>query len=133
MKILAKNIRYLRKRHNMSQEQLAVMLGKKTFTTIQKWETDKAEPSLENVAQMAKFFMVNIDDLVKVDLELEDTGNATHNRQFQRLKAYFDKFTDGELDAIQSIADLSEDVRDSILHQIEYEREKEIKRRLQGT
>lgn len=35
---IVKNIRYLRKKHEMGQEKLADMTGFKSFTTIQKWE-----------------------------------------------------------------------------------------------
>ena len=35
---IGKNIRYLRKKHEMGQEKLADMTGFKSFTTIQKWE-----------------------------------------------------------------------------------------------
>ena len=33
------NLRYLRKKYDMSQEDLANKLGYKSFTTIQKWES----------------------------------------------------------------------------------------------
>lgn len=73
MKTLGTNIRYLRLARNMQQDQLAKMLGFKTFTTIQKWETDLANPNLETVAKLAEIFGVTIDDLVNKDCSnLED-------------------------------------------------------------
>ena len=38
MSILPKNIRYLRKKNEWSQEYVAEKLGYKSYTTIQKWE-----------------------------------------------------------------------------------------------
>ena len=66
---LAKNIRFLRKRLGMSQEQLAAKFGYKSFTTIQKWEMGTSEPPAGVVRALADLFGVNIDDLMKVDLE----------------------------------------------------------------
>lgn len=70
--ILANNIRYLRKAHNYSQDKLAELLGYKSFTTIQKWESGVAEPPFKTLAKLAEIFRVDIDDLAKVDLSDED-------------------------------------------------------------
>ena len=47
--VLGKNIRYLRKQKDMSQDKLAELLGYKSFTTIQKWESGVAEPYLMGI------------------------------------------------------------------------------------
>ena len=67
--MFAKNIRYLRKRAEMSQDKLAEMLGYKSFTTIQKWESGVSEPSMATAQKIANLFHVDIDDLIKTDLE----------------------------------------------------------------
>ena len=67
--MFAKNIRFLRKRAEMSQDKLAEMLGYKSFTTIQKWESGVSEPSMAVAQKIANLFHVDIDDLIKVDLE----------------------------------------------------------------
>lgn len=64
-----KNLRYLRKKHGFSQPFIAEICNKKSYTTIQKWETGDAEPSLKEVAMLAEMYNVNIDDFVKIDLE----------------------------------------------------------------
>lgn len=66
---VAKNLRYLRKQRNLSQEQVAEAFGYDNFTTVQKWETAKSEPPFKVAVALADFFNVKIDDLVKVDLE----------------------------------------------------------------
>lgn len=68
MSILGSNIRYLRKKHNYSQDKLAEVLGYKSFTTIQKWESGVAEPPFKTLAKLAELFRVDIDDLAKKDL-----------------------------------------------------------------
>lgn len=66
---LAKNIRYLRKKNNWSQEELADKLGKKSFTTIQKWESGVGDPTFKTLLELAKVFKVDIDTLARADLE----------------------------------------------------------------
>ena len=122
MTIIAKNIRFLRKKHNLSQDQLAKIVSKGSFTTIQKWESGASEPSLGCVTTMADFFNVDIDNFVKVDLEIEQSNNKGLPR---RMRKYVESLSAADIEIIRRIAYLSEDARDSILHQIEYEYEKE--------
>ncbi len=74
---LSKNIRYLRKKHLLSQEALATKFGYKSFTTIQKWEMGVSEPPAGVVKDLAQFFNVDIDSLMKVDLEANESVNKT--------------------------------------------------------
>lgn len=66
---LSNNIRYLRKRKEMSQEALADYLGYKSYTTIQKWEMGVSEPPIKQLRKMAELFDVDMDDMAKRDLE----------------------------------------------------------------
>lgn len=75
--ILAKNIRYLRRKNGWSLADLADRLGYKSFTTIHKWESGVNEPPLKTAHKLARIFNVDIDDLVKVDLEVY--GNHVHD------------------------------------------------------
>ena len=68
-----KNLRYLRRKHGYGQPYIAKLCGKKDYTTVQRWEEGKTEPSLKNVYTLATLFGVTIDDLVTVDLELMDS------------------------------------------------------------
>ena len=68
---LSKNIRYLRKKRGLSQEQVANAFGYDNYTTIQKWESEKSDPPVKVVKGLAELFGVNIDDLVRKDLETE--------------------------------------------------------------
>lgn len=65
---LGKNIRYLRRKKDWSQDVLAEMLGYKSYTTIQKWEMGTSEPPLKKLKQIADIFAVDMNDLANVDL-----------------------------------------------------------------
>lgn len=73
---LSKNIRYLRKQHDWSQDYIAEKLGYKSYTTIQKWEMGTSEPPLKKLRELAELFKVDIDDLAKVDLEAENNDGC---------------------------------------------------------
>lgn len=66
---LSKNIRYLRKKNNWSQEYLADKLGYKSYTTIQKWEMGTSEPPVKTLKLLADMFNVEMHDLANTDLE----------------------------------------------------------------
>lgn len=65
---LADNIRFLRRKQGMSQDKLAELLGYKSYTTIQKWESGVSEPPLKKVHAIADLFHVDIDVLAKGDI-----------------------------------------------------------------
>ena len=68
MTVLAKNIRALRKENNMSQDELAAKLNKKSYTTIQKWESGVSEPSVSDTMRIAELFGVTMAELVGEDM-----------------------------------------------------------------
>lgn len=67
---LARNIRYLRKKKEWSQDLLAEKLGYKSYTTIQKWEMGISEPPLKILKKLAELFNVDMNDLANKDLSL---------------------------------------------------------------
>ena len=60
---LAENIRVLRKRQGLTQEQLAEVLGV-TVGAVHKWETRMSTPELGLITDMADFFDVSVDVLL---------------------------------------------------------------------
>lgn len=66
----SKNLRYLRKLKNMSQDDLADLLGYKSFTTIQKWESGISEPSVAILKKLSEIFNVSMDELLNQDIKL---------------------------------------------------------------
>ena len=73
---LSHNIRFLRKKQGWGQDTLAEMLGYKSYTTIQKWESGVSEPPLKKVHALASLFQVDINDLTQCDLEAGESSKA---------------------------------------------------------
>lgn len=67
--MFGKNLKYLRLRDNISQDELAEELGYKSYTTIQKWEMGSSEPNMGVVNKLADKWHLSLDELVNVDLE----------------------------------------------------------------
>ena len=113
--MFAKNIRFLRKRAEMSQDKLAEMLGYKSFTTVQKWESGVSEPSMAVAQKIANLFHVDLDDLIKVDLEAqgdktdryymnpETAQIAQRIYEDKELRALFDAAADASPEDLQTI------------------------------
>lgn len=72
---LSKNIRFLRKNREWSQDFVADKLGYKSYTTIQKWETGTSEPPLRKLKELADLFHVDMDDLANKDLTSSEFKN----------------------------------------------------------
>lgn len=77
---LARNIRYLRKLHSMSQEDLADKLGYSSYTTVQKWETGASDPPIEIVVNLAELFHVSVDNIISKDFGQGERVQAIGSR-----------------------------------------------------
>ena len=63
--MLSSNIKKLRKKHQLSQEQLAQKAGI-TYSTLIKIESGaNKNPTLETLTKLANVFKISIDELVK--------------------------------------------------------------------
>ena len=68
------NLKILRKKKNMSQEELAEKVGV-SRQSVSKWETGEAYPEMNNILELCKIFHCNIGELVNdniVDLDSLD-------------------------------------------------------------
>ena len=65
---LAENIRKFRKERNLTQEQLAEILGL-TTGAVHKWESGQSVPELNLIVEMADFFDVSVDVLLGYQLK----------------------------------------------------------------
>ena len=111
------NLRYLRKKYDMSQEVLANKLGYKSFTTIQKWESGVSEPSVSMVKKIAELFGVTMDQITNDDLsdaenhyylDPEAAEIAQEVQQRPELKILFDasrKVSAGHLELVINMID----------------------------
>ena len=111
------NLRYLRKKHNMTQDELANRLGYKSFTTIQKWESGVSEPSVSTVKEIAQIFGVTMDQITNEDLsetfddyyldpEVKELAEELNSRPEMRI--LFDATRNATKDDIQFVIDMVE-------------------------
>lgn len=66
--MFAQNLKYLRKKRDMEQIDLAYKLGRKSASSISEWEKGKYTPKLGVLSDIAKIFNVTISDLMEKDL-----------------------------------------------------------------
>lgn len=120
MLMLAKNIRTLRKEHNMSQDELAQKLQKKSYTTIQKWESGVSEPSVSDVYRMAELFGMSMSEMVNENIE-------TMSPKEKELIAVFKNLNEENKDKLLRIAHSMTDLQigDEILSRVEKTEERE--------
>lgn len=62
-----KNLQYLRGSRNMTQEQLAMLMGV-SRQAISKWESEKAYPEMDKLLMICDMFGVTLDELVMGDV-----------------------------------------------------------------
>ena len=117
---LAKNIRFLRKQREWSQDDLAEKLGYKSYTTIQKWESGVSEPPLKIVHALAKIFSVDINDLTNIELE-------TSSAQMQKTSKP-DVLDEVDVAFYGEYKQLSEDDKDTIRDMVRVMRERRAKK-----
>lgn len=64
----ASNLKYLRKKYNLEQQELAEDLGKKSGSTVSDWERGKFVPRIGTLNQLAERFNISVNDLMRTDL-----------------------------------------------------------------
>ena len=65
MYYVSQNIRYLRVKRDLSQNQLAIHL-RLTRNQINSYENGNSQPSIEILQRIAEFFEISMDTMVKV-------------------------------------------------------------------
>jgi len=71
MTYFKENLKYLRKKYNLSQQEVAECLGIKQ-RTYGNYEIGHSEPNLEMLSKIADFFITSLDKLVLISLNKED-------------------------------------------------------------
>ena len=69
------NLQHLRATRNMTQEQLAMLLGV-SRQSVTKWEASKSYPEMDKLLKMCQIFECSLDDLVTGDVAAL-AGNAS--------------------------------------------------------
>lgn len=67
---LGQNLQFLRKRDNITQEQLAEAL-EVSRQSVSKWESDTSYPEMDKLLQLANLFHCGLDDLVQKDVSTQ--------------------------------------------------------------
>ena len=83
---LEEKILILRKKHGLSQEELAQRLGV-TRQAVYKWESGNAFPEMDKIKALAKLFSVSFDYLLDDTVEEYDLG--TSNTKVRYRDVYF--------------------------------------------
>ena len=88
---LGENIRFLRTKNGYSQDDIANMLGYKSFTTIQKWESGVSEPPLKALKKLSEIFNIDMNDLAtkKLSLNTNEDNNVYYLDDDARDMAQF--------------------------------------------
>ena len=88
---LGENIRFLRTKKGYSQDDIANMLGYKSFTTILKWESGVSEPPLKALKKLSEIFNIDMNDLAtkKLAYNTNEDNNAYYLDDDARDMAQF--------------------------------------------
>jgi transcriptional regulator with XRE-family HTH domain len=75
MSLFSQNLRFLRKKGNHNQEEIARIFNKQA-NTVGNWENQKSEPSFTELMRLGEFFQVSVENLLLTDLELQTRQTA---------------------------------------------------------
>ena len=76
------NVQYLRSQRNMTQEQLAMLVGV-SRQAVSKWESDKAYPEMDKLLAICDLFGCTLDDLVLGDVRHPGSGQRASRPDHQ--------------------------------------------------
>lgn len=74
---LGENLQFLRKKQNITQEQLAEML-EVSRQSVSKWESDTTYPEMDKLLQMSNMFHCTLDDLTQKDISAQYVEDKSH-------------------------------------------------------
>lgn len=78
---LGQNLQFLRKRDNITQEQLAEVL-EVSRQSVSKWESDTTYPEMDKLLQLANLFHCSLDDLVQKDISTQYVEDKCNYDEF---------------------------------------------------
>ena len=86
---LGENLQFLRKRNDITQEQLAEKLNV-SRQSVSKWESDTAYPEMDKLLQLCETFNCRLDDMIKGDISSLYVEDKAHYDEHMNL---FSKMT----------------------------------------
>ena len=78
---IADRLIQLRKKHGLSQEELADKLGL-SRQAVSKWERAEASPDTDNLICLAKLYGVSLDELLSTDEDVETIVKEQVKKEF---------------------------------------------------
>lgn len=78
---LGQNLQFLRKRDNITQEQLAEVL-EVSRQSVSKWESDTTYPEMDKLLQLSNLFHCTLDDLVQKDISTQYVEDKCNYNEF---------------------------------------------------
>ena len=100
--MLAKNIKYIRRKNRSSQQELADHLGLGR-TSLGDYERGRTEPDIKTLIGLSDYFKVSIDDLIRKDLQKEDY-EIIRNKDMRILAITVDKYNNENIELVESKA-----------------------------
>lgn len=79
---IGKNLKRLRREKNITQDQLADILGV-SYQSVSRWETGLCYPDIELLPTISDFFGVSVDKLIGVDKSIEQKKTEEYLESFQ--------------------------------------------------
>jgi transcriptional regulator with XRE-family HTH domain len=101
MVFLSQNLRYLRKKMGQSQAVISELVGKKQ-NTIGNWENAVSEPTISELAKLAQYFGVSIQDLLTKDLQSDPPTDQLKEKESKASKVSFATYPVNESFSSQS-------------------------------
>lgn len=81
---LGENLQFLRKKNDITQEQLAEKLDV-SRQSVSKWESDTTYPEMEKLVQLCQMFHLSMDDLIQKDVSSIYVEDKSHYDQHMNL------------------------------------------------
>lgn len=114
MNYLSTNIKFLRQKNGLTQEELSKIVNK-SRVLISQWESDDRDITTEDIIKLSDYFDIPMDILVGKDLRIKDENT------YDETNVLFDKYKDV----------LTDDDKETIRFIIE-KRKREIDKELDG-
>lgn len=101
--MIGKNLKYLRNKHKVSQQELSVIL-EVPRSTLGDYEREKTEPNISMLIKMANHFDVKVDDLIAQDLSHSDY-EVMRNKVMRVLAISVDNDNESHIDLVDTKAE----------------------------
>lgn len=82
MSLISNNLKYLRKKENLTQEQMAQQVGIKR-SLLGAYEEGRADPRISNLLKFSEIFNLSVDQLIGIDITTENGVDVKSDKRAQ--------------------------------------------------